>query len=129
MFEGLDFLYMPSRDVAADANHFTDALGGEPVFRIEAFGARVAMVRLAPDSPHLLFADHLDGERPVLVYRVANLDEALRELEGRGLELGASFEIPHGPCCSLDAPGGHRVAIYQLTRPDVAERFTGRHDF
>lgn len=129
MFESLDFLYMPSSDVAADADHFAEALGGEPVFRIEAFGARVAMVRLAPGPPDLLFADHLEGDRPILVYRVPDLDAAIAELEERGLDPGPRFGIPHGPCCTLDGPDGHRVAIYELTRPEVGERFNGRRDF
>jgi hypothetical protein len=64
-FERLDFLYMPSRDVAAESDHFVEVLGGELVFRIEAF----------------------------------------------------------------DVPGGHRLAIYELTRPEVPERFAGRRDF
>jgi hypothetical protein len=42
-FGQLDFIYMPSRDTAADVKHFTEALGGELVFAIERFGTRVAM--------------------------------------------------------------------------------------
>jgi hypothetical protein len=128
-FERLDFLYMPSRDVAAESDHFVEAFGAELVFRIEAFGARVAMVRLAPDPPELLFADHLDGERPVLLYRVGDIDRAVAALEERDFDPGARFEIPFGPCCSFEAPGGHRVAIYEATRPQVREHFAGRRDF
>ena len=51
MFDRIDFIYLPSRDVAADLAHFTQGLGGEVVFAIEACGTRVAMVRLAPDPP------------------------------------------------------------------------------
>ncbi len=52
---------MPSRDPAAEARYFSEALGAKLVFAIEAFGARVAMVELTEDAPALLFADHLDG--------------------------------------------------------------------
>jgi hypothetical protein len=128
-FERLDFVYMPSRDVAADAAHFTATFGADLVFAIEAFGARVAMVRLSDEPPDLLLADHLAGEAPVLVYRVANLDEAMAALERRGWEPQPRFGIPHGPCCAFRTPGGQRLAIYQLTRPEVAERFAGRRDF
>jgi hypothetical protein len=31
--------------------------------------------------------------------------------------------------CAFHTPGGHRVAIYELTRPGVAERLAGRRDF
>jgi hypothetical protein len=129
MFESLDYLYMPSRDPAAEARYFVDSLGGESAFRIEAFGARVAMVRLADGSPALLFADHLEGERPILVYRVADLEAAGAELQDAGCDVSDEFGIPPGPCREITAPGGHRLAIYELTRPEVPERLAGRRDF
>jgi hypothetical protein len=128
-FEALDFVYMPSGDVAADVRHFTEVLGGELVFAIEAFGTRVAMVRVAASPPALLLAGHLEGERPILVFRVADLERAVARVEERGFEAGERFGIPHGPGCMLDAPGGQRLAIYQLTRPETAERLVGRRDF
>jgi hypothetical protein len=30
---------------------------------------------------------------------------------------------------SFELPGGHRIAIYELTRPEVPRRFAGRRDF
>jgi hypothetical protein len=129
VFERLDFLYLPSRDVSADAQHFCDRLGGELVFAIEAFGTRVAMVRLVADSPPLLFAGHLEGDQPVLVYRVDDLDATIAELRSKGVEVKVRFEIPHGPGAELANPGPQRLAIYQLTRPQVAEHLTGRRDF
>jgi hypothetical protein len=128
-FESLDFLYMPAADVAAEVDHFTGVLGGSVVWAIEAFGARVAMVRLAAGSPAVLLADHLDGDRPVLVYRVASLDRAAEELAARGWDERPRFDIPHGPCIEFATPAGHRLAIYELTRPEVPERFPGRRDF
>jgi hypothetical protein len=127
-FEGLDFIYTPSRDIAADVEQFT-AIGAELVFAIEAFGARVAMVRLAAGPPELVLADHLDGERPILVYRVAELGVAAAELHRRGFAVSAQFGIPHGPCCELTTPSGQRIAIYELTRPGAPERLAGRRDF
>lgn len=129
MFESLDFLYVPSADVARDVGFFRDVLGGEVVFAIEAFGTRVAEVRVASDSPRLLLAEHMEGEAPVLVHRVANLDRAVADLAERGLEIGAEFGIPPGPCAELRAPGGQRIGIYELTRPEVYERLAGRMDF
>jgi hypothetical protein len=60
---------------------------------------------------------------------VAGLDATIEELERRGWERGAVFGIPHGPCCELSTPGGHRIAIYERTRPEATERLTGRRDF
>src|SRR5690349_12202854 len=96
-FEQLDFVYTPSRDVAADIERFESLLGAEIAFAIEAFGARVAMVRLASGPPDLLLADHLEGDRQVLVYRVADLGAASEELRERGLDPGPELGIPHGP--------------------------------
>jgi hypothetical protein len=129
VFEALDFVYMPSRDVAEDVAHFTERLGAELVFAIERFGTRVAMVRITPDPPALLFAGHLEGDRAVLVHRVADLEDALAELERRGVELGDRFEIPVGTGAELVSPGPHRIAIYERTRPQMIERLTGRRDF
>jgi hypothetical protein len=128
-FGSLDFLYVPSRDVAEDLRWFEDVLGGRVVFAIDSMGTRVAAVRLTEDPPLVLLTDHLEGDRPILVYRVGDLRAALNELEGRGWRREHTFEIPHGPICSFEGPGGHRVALYQLTRPEVAAHFEGRRDF
>jgi hypothetical protein len=128
-FERLDFVYMPTADVAAEVEHFTRVLGGELAFTIEAFETRVAMVRLSEEPPALLLAGHLEGERPILVYRVGSLEGAIEDLKARGWDEQPRFGIPHGPCCEFRTPGGQRLAIYELTRPEVAERLEGRRDF
>ncbi len=129
MFEQLDFVYTPSDDVARDMAYFTDVLGARLVFAIDAMGIKVAMVELAEGPPRIILAGHLEGERPILVYRVARLADTMKDLESRGWRSEGTFEIPHGPCCSFHAPGGHRIAIYELKRPEVAEHFEGRRDF
>ena len=128
-FERLDFLYTPTRDVAGDLADFTEVLGGRALFAIDAMGTRVAAVELTDGPPLVLLTDHVVGERTILLYRVDDLDAALAELEAHGWEPAHRFEIPHGPCCSFTTPGGHRIALYQLVRPEVAEHFAGRFDF
>ena len=120
---------MPSRDVAKDLAFYQDTLGATVVFAIEAMGARVAEVRLTPDGPRLLLADHIQGDAPTLVHRVASLRKAIDELTRRGSLPEAEFGIPHGPCATFTTPGGQRLALYELTRPQADERFGGRHDF
>jgi hypothetical protein len=103
-FQQLDFLYTPSRDVAGDLSYLTEMLGGRVVFAVEAMGGRVAAVELAESTPLLLLADHLEGERPVLVYRVADLRGALAALEARGWERERVFEIPMGRAARFGSP-------------------------
>jgi hypothetical protein len=125
----LDYLYTPSTDVAADVEYFTGVLGAELAFAIEGMGARVAMLRLTEGPPHILLTDHLEGDRPVFIYRVSDLAAALKDLKARGWKKAQTLEIPMGPCCSFTTPGGHRIAVYELTRPEVAAHFAGRRDF
>ena len=128
-FQQLDFVYTPSTDVAADLGYFSEVLGGRVVFAVEAMGTRVAAVQFTEGPPLVLLADHVKGDRPILVYRVADLGAALVELAARGWERQQTLEIPQGPCCSYRTPGGHRIALYQLTRPELASHFDGRRDF
>jgi hypothetical protein len=128
-FAQLDFLYCPSTDVEADARYFTEVLGGRLVFAIESTGTRVAAVSLTQGPPLVLFTDHVTGERPIMLYRVDDFEAALAGLAARGWQREGTFEIPHGPCCSFRTPGGHRVAVYQLTRPEASAHFEGRRDF
>src|SRR4029077_11788425 len=124
-FEQLDYLYTPSGDVAADMRYFVDVLGGRLAFAVEGMGARVAMIELASGPPHILLADHLEGERPILVYRVADLREATAALKKRGLKKQHAVELPMGSASSFVTKGGHRIALYELSRPGVLEHFMG----
>lgn len=128
-FEALDFLYTPSRDVAADLADFVDVLGGRLVFAIDDGGIRVAMVELTGGPPRILLTDHVEGDRPILVYRVTDHAAAVKELARRGWKPARALEIPQGPCSSFRTPGGQRIAVYQLTRPQIIGHFEGRKDF
>jgi hypothetical protein len=43
VFDTLDFVYLPSRDVEGDLEQFTASLRGRCIFAIEAFATRVAL--------------------------------------------------------------------------------------
>jgi len=128
-YKSLDFIYHPSRNVARDVKYFVDVLGGRLRFAVEGMGARVAAIELAPPPPLLLLADHVEGDAPILVYRVTNLKRELAALAERGWKNQETFEIPHGPVCSFRTRGGQRIALYQLTRPGAEATFDGRRDF
>jgi len=127
-FGSLDYLYMPSRDVAADTRYFTNVLGGECLFAIDDGGARVAMIALGAAPPHILLTDHLETEEPILIYAVDDLAARRDELRARGV-VGRSLELPVGPAFSFTGPGLQPVALYEPTRAQVVAGFIGRHDF
>jgi hypothetical protein len=128
LFLSLDFLYVPSKDPAKEFAYYTETLGGVPLFRIKHEGVTVGAVRLSHDGPIVLLAGHLEGDQPIMVYRVASLPDARRSLAARGWSAEDEFEIPHGPICTFVAEGGQRLAIYELTRPGANEHFAGRFD-
>ena len=82
-FDRLDFVYTPSADVPRDLRYFTHVLGGRAVFAIDGMGAKVAAVELTDGPPIVLLTDHVEGERPILVYRVHDLTRSLDELSAR----------------------------------------------
>lgn len=124
----LDFVYCPSRDAAADRDHWTDRLGADPVFSIARFETRVAGVEPG-DGPMVLFAEHLEGDRPILLYRVDDLAAAIDELRHRGVEVGERFGFPYGEGAELGSPGPQRVAVYERDQADRGESIRGRRDF
>lgn len=128
-FESLDFLYTPSRDVASDMTDLVDTLGARVVFAIDDGGIRVAMLELTDGPPNILLTDHVDGERPIMVFRVADHRAAVEQLRSGGWTTARSLEIPQGPCTSFRTAGDLRIAVYQLVRPQVLEHFAGRRDF
>ncbi len=124
----LDYLYTPSADVPADLRYLVEVLGMEQVFAIEDGGVRVAMVSL-PDGPAILLTNHLEGDRPIHLFRVDDLAAAQAELEGRGWAAERPVDLPAGPAITFRTPGGLRLAIYEPSRPFVVESFRGRRDF
>lgn len=123
LFLSLDFVYIPSKDVDKDLKYYAEVLGAEVVFNIKDMGTQVAMVNIGA-GPRLLLAGHLDGEVPVLLYRVENLKAAMKELKTRGWKKGSEVELPHGPACTFEAEGGQRFAIYELVRPEADQFLT-----
>jgi hypothetical protein len=129
MFDRLDFIYLPSDDVAADLERYTEGLGAELVFAVERFGTRVAMVQTVPEGPALLLAEHLEGEQPILVFRVEDLEAARAALRAKGVELGAGFEMPYGHGVEVKLAGPQRLAVYEATRQERGDSLAGRRDF
>ena len=128
MFESLDFVYVPTRDVDAAAARHVAVLGAELLWKVRAMDTVVAALRVSGVGPQILLSGHLRGERPILVYRVADYRRCLESLRAAGLTEIDELEIPHGPCAALRLEDGQRYAIYELTRPDADQHFIGRFD-
>jgi hypothetical protein len=124
----LDYIYAPSADVAADSRWFVEVLGAELVFAIDS-GTRVAMLRVRSAGPALLLTDHLPDDRPILLYRVDEIAKAGAQLGARGWTAERTLELPMGTCTTFNAPGGLRLAVYELSRPGVVESMAGQRDF
>jgi hypothetical protein len=128
MFLSLDYVYVPTEDVDETARRYVE-LGAELVWKVRGMGTVVANLRVSGSGgPAILLSGHLGGTVPILVYRVADYDEAVAQLGAAGIVELHELEIPQGPCASFVAPGGQRLAIYELVRPGVAETFVGRID-
>jgi predicted enzyme related to lactoylglutathione lyase len=128
MFESLDFLYVPAPDIEASVQYYTKALGGRLQWKIHAYGVWVACVKLSRGKPYVLLADHIDRKDVMLIYRVADLDDAAAKLKSRGWKEENRIEIPPGPCCTFRDPAGNALVIYENVRPFIMQEFKGKID-
>ena len=129
ILESLDFLYVPAPDIHASVRYYTDVLDGELMWKIHAFGVWVACIRLAnSEKPYVLLADHINKNDVMLIYRVENLQSAIKELKSKNWKEESTIEIPPGPCCTFRDPAGNALVIYENMRPFVIEQFKGRID-
>jgi hypothetical protein len=128
VFESLDFVYSPVDDVVAVSQRYVDELGAALRWRVRGMGTMVACLELAEGGPPVLLSGHLGGVEAILVFRVADYGAAVELLRaGGGTEIH-EIEIPHGPLAAFRAPGGQRMAVYELTRPFAVAMFDGRVD-
>jgi hypothetical protein len=124
VFLSLDFVYVPTEDVDAGVRRYVEELGAELVWKVRGMETTVACLRVSEAGPAILLSGHLEGESPILIYRVADYDAAVAELKAAGADGLHELEIPPGPCATFRAPGGQRLAVYELTRPGVEEHFS-----
>ena len=128
-FEPLDYLYLPAPDIETAIPFYTEALGGELLWRIRDGRTWVAAIQLTEAEPQILLANHLETGGGLLVYRVRSLAETQSRLTGHGWSLeGEAFDLPQGPCLVFRDPGGQRLAAYERVRPGMDQHFLGRFD-
>jgi hypothetical protein len=127
VFESLDFVYVPTEDVGASARRYVEELGGGLVWKVRGMGTVVACLRVSSEGPAILLSGHLEGETPILVYRVAITRRRSRECEPPGSTTSASSKSHTGPV-RASAAGGHLLAVYQLIQSGADQFFAGRVD-
>ena len=127
MFRSLDFIYVPTDDVDAAARSYAEQLEAEMVWKVRGLSTVVACLRVSGEGPSILLSGHLEGPMPILIYRVDDHDATVAALRQAGVAV-RELEIPHGPCATFRAPGGQRLAVYELTRPQAEGFFAGRVD-
>lgn len=113
----LRFLYVGSVDVGKDIASY-EAAGATPIWDKEAFGTRVAAVRLQGD-PLILLAGHRPPGSVLPVFQVDSLRASVKALRQAGWTIeGKAFGIPNGPCRLVKDPSGVEWALFEETRPD-----------
>jgi predicted enzyme related to lactoylglutathione lyase len=116
---GLVYLYVGSADVQADLAFYRDSLGGEVVWRFQAFDADVAGVRLG-EGPMVLLADHRPAPSVLPIFAVTDLEAAQEMLAAAGYaSTQTQVEVPDGPALVLRDPSGNELALLHRVRPNA----------
>ena len=138
LFEHLDFIYMPSRDVAADVKYFTEVLGADADVRRRRHGhaRRDARDNRGPATPPPGRAPRRRSARHALPggrHQAGNADTRSARLEARAhprdparaRELLRDPRWPSARDLSAHSPGGRRALRRpaRLSRPTVRLRF------
>ena len=87
VLQSLDFLYVPTWDVDAAAQGYVEKFGATLVWKVRAMGTTVACLRVSETGPAVLLSGHLEGEQPILIYRVADYVAAVAGLRAAGFDL------------------------------------------
>jgi predicted enzyme related to lactoylglutathione lyase len=121
-FKRLVYVYIGTSNFEKDRDFYENMLGAKLLWNLKDFGARVAAFDLCGE-PYLLIADHVKAPSKRLIYQVEDLEEAAKDLKGRGWKAeGGSFEIPDGPCMNFEDASGNEYAILQMSRPHILEK-------
>lgn len=118
----LKYLYVGTSDFEKDVAFYGEVLGGETIWNLSGFGARVAAFRLA-GGPLILIADHRPAPSCMPVFAVSNLKATVKALKARGWKPDSGpFEIPDGPCYVFRDASGNELAVFGNERPDALTR-------
>ena len=118
----LAYLYVGTDDVDRDRAFYLQALGAAPVWRFQAFATDVAAVRMGPDGPLVLLAEHRTAPSCLPIWTVPDLDAAIARLGASGFEAhGETAGTPDGPVHVLRDLSGNEIGLLQQDRPGALE--------
>jgi predicted enzyme related to lactoylglutathione lyase len=116
----LVYLYVGTDDVDRDRAFYVEALGAEAVWRFHAFDTDVAAIRLGPETPLVLLAEHRPAPSCLPIWSVPDLEAAVARLEASGFEThGMTAGTPDGPVHVLQDPSGNEIGLLRQDRPNA----------
>ena len=112
--ETVDFLTIPTRDVERSVRWYTDVLGLEPGAEGEVETPNVTISFWSPERDGHAFTRHEGG----FAIRVADVAEARRELEGKGVEF-VGDAVDTGVCHMgfFRDPDGNTIILHRRYAP------------
>ena len=122
LFKRLVYIYIGTSHYEADHNFYKNILNASLIWEFEDFGAKVAAFNLCGE-PYLLIADHVAAPAKRLIFEVADIDEAAKQLKEKGWKAdGNKFEVPDGPCINFKDESGNEYAILEMSRPYILQK-------
>jgi catechol 2,3-dioxygenase-like lactoylglutathione lyase family enzyme len=112
--ETVDFLTIPTRDVERAVSFYIDVLGLEPGAAGEVETPNVTISFWNPEREGEEFKPHVGG----FAIRVADVEEARRELEGKGVHFSGET-VDTGVCHMgfFRDPDGNTVILHRRYKP------------
>lgn len=115
----LVYLYLGTNDVEAELAWYNEVLGGELLWRYQAFGSDIAGVTLGP-GPTVVLADHRPAPSCLPIWAVRELDSVVEWLEATGWASSAQrVDLPDGPCIVLTDRASNHLGLLRRDHPDA----------
>jgi len=113
--ETVDFLTIPTRDVARSVAFYTEVLGFEPGADGEVETPNLTLSFWEPERDGEPFAPHVGG----FALRVPDVEEARRELESRGVAFrGDTFDSGVCKMGFFEDPDGNTIILHRRYAPN-----------
>lgn len=112
-------------NAAASIPFYTDVLGGVVRADRPDFDIGGAWIDLGASQLHLIEQSVPPNQGQHFAILVDDLDEAVRELRGKGIEVGDPSQVGPGRQTFVTDPDGNLVELHQAGRPTASVRQEG----